>query len=71
MVQHGCLGFAQQTRGLSSNVRQSRDSPVALGNVLGLRLVHKMEMMMIPSHCRRRVACINLLAVNFFELIMK
>lgn len=60
MVQHGCLGFGQQTRGLSSNVRQARDSPGALGKALGLRSVRKMEMMVIPSRCRRRVACINL-----------
>ena len=66
MVQHGCLGFGHQTRGLSSNVRQSCDSPVALGKALGLRSVGKMEMMVIPSHWLQEESDLHksLLAIN-------
>ena len=47
-------------------MRQSCDSPVALGKALGLRSVGKMEMMVIPSHWLQEESDLHksLLAIN-------
>lgn len=62
----GCLiGAGSANRGPEFKYEAPMNFPVALGKDLGLKSVHKMEMVVTSSLYRRRVACINV-----YQLLM-